>query len=210
MNLATLTELWQSQQIELQKSLEINKELAKEVNTIKIHHLLTSMRPIKLFALILGVLWIIFVDGLLVATYHISSSYFFWCALMQSFITKIAIGIYIYQLVLIHQTDFSGSVGKVQQQLAKLTLSTLWVSRVLFLQLPLWVVFWWTDAFLEQLTPLSQSFLLATTMVFTAGAIWLFINIRMENSDKTWFRWIFSGKEWEPLAKAKEMLDDIV
>ena len=51
---------------------------------------------------------------------------------MQTFITKIAVGIYLYQLVLIHQTDFSGSVVKVQQQLAKLTLSTLWVSRVLF------------------------------------------------------------------------------
>lgn len=210
MNIATLTELWQNQQIELQKSLEINKELAREINTIKINHLLTSMRPIKLFALIVGVLWIILVDGLLVATFHISSSYFFWSALMQTFITKIAVGIYLYQLVLIHQTDFSGSVVKVQQQLAKLTLSTLWVSRVLFLQLPLWAVFWWTDAFLKQLTPLSQSFLLATTMVFTALAIWLFLNIRMENSEKAWFRWIFRGKEWEPLAKAREMLGEIV
>lgn len=136
MNITELTELWQNQQVHLQQSMEMNKVLAKEVQTMKLQQLFSSMRPIKIFTLVVGLLWVVFVDSILVATYGIASPYFFWSALLQSTITKVAIGVYLYQLILLYQTDVSHAVSAVQQRIAHLTLSTLWVTRILFLQLP--------------------------------------------------------------------------
>jgi hypothetical protein len=40
-------------------------------------------------------------------------------------------------------------------------------------------------------------------------AIWLFFNIRYENRNKKWFKFIFIGKEWTPLMKSMELLEQI-
>ncbi|MBL0082434.1 MAG: hypothetical protein IPP37_08360 [Saprospiraceae bacterium] len=77
MNITELTELWQNQQVHLQQSMEMNKVLAKEVQTMKLQQLFSSMRPIKIFTLVVGLLWVVFVDSILVATYGIASPYFF-------------------------------------------------------------------------------------------------------------------------------------
>ena len=209
MNIQELTIKWQEQHVAIQQHIKINQNLAMEVGKMKVYHLFASMRPIKKFALVVGILWILFVDSLLIATFDFASPYFWVSALLQSLITKVAIGIYTYQLILIYQTDISEAVADTQQRIAKLTLSTLWVTRILILQLPLWACFWWTDAFLQTLTPIIRALLLAVVIVFIAIALWLFLNIKMENSEKRWFRMIFSGREWEPLVKAKEVLGEL-
>lgn len=209
MNITELTELWQNQQVHLQQSMEMNKVLAKEVQTLKLQQLFSSMRPIKIFTLVVGLLWVVFVDSILVATYGIASPYFFWSALLQSAITKVAIGVYLYQLILLYQTDVSHAVSAVQQRIAHLTLSTFWVSRILFLQLPLWTTFWWTESFINEISPLAKSLLFSTVILFAAVALGLFINIRIKNREKPWFRWIFRGREWDPLVKAQEVLEEL-
>lgn len=47
------------------------------------------------------------------------------------------------------------------------------------------------------------------TLLFTIIAIWLFFSIKIENKNKTWFKWIFNGREWTPLLKSIELLDNI-
>lgn len=209
MNITELTELWQNQQVHLTQTMEMNKVLAKEVQTLKLQQLFASMRPIKIFTLVVGLLWVVFVDSILVATYGIASPYFFWSALLQSVITKVAIGVYLYQIILLYQTDVSHAVSAVQQRIGHLTLSTLWVTRILFLQLPLWTTFWWTESFINGISPLAKSLLFTVAILFTAAGLWMFINIRIENSPKTWFRLIFSGREWDPLVKAQEVLEEL-
>ncbi len=209
MNIQELTVKWQEQHVAIQQHIKINQNLAMEVGKMKVYHLFASMRPIKKFALVVGILWILFVDSLLIATFDFASPYFWVSALLQSLITKVAIGIYTYQLILIYQTDISEAVADTQQRIAKLTLSTLWVTRVLILQLPLWACFWWTETFIQQLTPIAGAFLLAVVILLVAITLWLFLNRKMENSEKRWFRMIFSGREWEPLVKAKEVLGEL-
>jgi hypothetical protein len=41
------------------------------------------------------------------------------------------------------------------------------------------------------------------------AAVWLFLNIKYENREKKWFRWLFSGKEWDPILKAMELIKQI-
>jgi hypothetical protein len=47
------------------------------------------------------------------------------------------------------------------------------------------------------------------TTSFTYLAIWLFFNIKYENRDKKWFRFIFNGNEWNPVIKSMELLSQI-
>ena len=39
--------------------------------------------------------------------------------------------------------------------------------------------------------------------------VWLFKNIRFENRDKKWFKFLLSGKEWDPMMKSADLLQQI-
>jgi hypothetical protein len=56
---------------------------------------------------------------------------------------------------------------------------------------------------------LQWSIRLFFTISFTVVAFWLFINIKYENRNKKWFQLIFNGKEWTPLMKSMELLEQV-
>jgi hypothetical protein len=49
----------------------------------------------------------------------------------------------------------------------------------------------------------------SVSLAFVIAAIWLFFNIKFENRDKKWFKLIFNGKEWTPLIKSMELLEQL-
>lgn len=205
----TLKKLWQSSTEQLELSLAIGKKNAAEITKIKVQTILFSMKPIKIFSILAGILWVGFVDVLMINLFQIANPFFLISAGIQVILTKLAIGIYLYQLILIHQVDMSGPILEIQEKLARLKSSTLWVARFLFLQLPVWTTFYWNESMLS-----SSNFLLyiiqgIVTLSFTVIAVWLFLNINYENRDKKWFRLIFNGTEWQPVIKSMELLHQI-
>ncbi|MBK8425159.1 MAG: hypothetical protein IPL27_03885 [Lewinellaceae bacterium] len=205
----TLKKLWQSSTEQLELSLAIGKKNAAEITKIKVQTILFSMKPIKIFSILAGILWVGFVDVLMINLFQVANPFFLISAGIQVILTKLAIGIYLYQLILIHQVDMSGPILEIQEKLARLKSSTLWVARFLFLQLPVWTTFYWNESMLS-----SSNFLLyiiqgIVTLSFTVIAVWLFLNINYENRDKKWFRLIFNGTEWQPVIKSMELLHQI-
>jgi hypothetical protein len=83
------------------------------------------------------------------------------------------------------------------------------VARLLFLQTPVWTTFYWSKGMLENGNIWLIALQVIITALFTYPAIWLFINIKYENRDKKWFRLIFSGKEWDPVIKSMELLNQV-
>ncbi len=65
----------------------------------------------------------------------------------QVLLTAIALVLYIYQLVLMQQVDISQPVVETKHHLARLKFSTLWIARILFLQLPVWTTFYTGNLF---------------------------------------------------------------
>jgi hypothetical protein len=128
---------------------------------------------------------------------------------IQVVLTKLAIGVYLYQLYLIRQVDLSEPVLFSQERLSRLKSSTLWVTRILFLQLPVWTTFSFHTGMLNNgnILLLTIQGLIALFSVY--AAVWLFLNIKYENREKKWFRWLFSGKEWDPILKAMELIKQI-
>jgi hypothetical protein len=201
--------MWQSYSNKLEQSLQISRGNAMAILSMKVDNLLSSMRPVKIFTVAIGIVWVLFIDSIIIGTFKVANTFFLFSAIGQVLLTKLAIGIYIYQLVLIQQADNSAPVITLQQRLARLQSTTLWLPRLLFLQLPLWTMFYWNKSML-----LNGNWLLFTvqaivTLLFAAAGIWLFLNINERNSQKRWFRWLFSGREWAPIMQSIELLHQI-
>lgn len=205
--------LWKAYDRKLEASLLLNQSNAIELTRLKTKSLLSSMTPLKLFTIIVGMLWVsiggTLVSHLFVHAYESVSPFFLYSATFQLLLTAIAIVIYLYQLVLIHQVDITDTLIKTQKRLAQLKSSTLWVARILLLQLPAWTTFYWSmDLFKSGHLPYIFLNSVVTLMAI-AVSLWLFINIRYENKEKKWFKLIFEGKEWTPVIKAIELHKEI-
>lgn len=213
MNDIELKSLWKSYHEKVEQSLSINKQNTDDISKMKVHSLLSSMKPIKIFTLIVGILWSVpltfILINIFIHSYNEVSLFFLYSASIQVLLTIIATAVYIYQLDLIYKIDFSTPVITMQEKLSKLKISTLWVARILFLQLPVWTTFYLTKNTImegDTLHLIAQGII---TFLFSFVAIWLFVNINYKNRNKKWFQFIFSGKEWNPLLQSMELLHQI-
>ena len=201
--------LWKSYDKKLEENLQFNRKNAEDITKIKTRSLLASMTPLKIFTIVCGILWVCFIDTLIFHLFHVASSFFLISAIVLTLLNKLAIGIYLYQLILIHQVDINEPVLATQEKLSRLKSSTLWVTRILFLQFPVWTTFYLNKSMLENGNIWLYAIQIIVTASFTYLAVWLFFNIKYENRDKKWFRLIFNGKEWYPVIKSMELLDQI-
>ena len=213
MNELELKKLWQATNDKLEESSIINKKNTEDITRVKIHSVLGSMKPIKIFTLLAGILWVgvgvITLSSIYLNAFSEANKFFLFSASIQVGLTAIALFVYLYQLITIYQVDITDPIIKTQEKLASLKTSTLWVTRFLFLQLPVWTTFWWNETMLTDWGILQWVVTLFFTFSFTLIAIWLFFNIKYEKRNKKWFQLIFSGKEWTPLMKSMELLEQV-
>jgi len=201
--------LWKSYDKKLEENLQFNKKNAEDITKIKVQSFLSSMKPIKIFIVLFSLVWVGFVDVLIINIFDVASPFFLVSAAIHVLLTKLAIGIYLYQLILIYQVDINEPVLATQEKLVRLRSATLLISRLLFLQLPVWTTFWWNEVMLREWNVFQWLITGSVTLAFAIAAIWLFINIKYENKDKKWFRLLFTGIEWNPLVKSMELLSQI-
>ncbi|MCA0398616.1 MAG: hypothetical protein LCH51_14535 [Bacteroidetes bacterium] len=206
-------ELWQATNAKLENSLPISRRNIEEVTKMKVQTLLSSMKPVKVFAVIAGIVWVvfgsIFVGKLFIDGFGKISPWLLFSSALQVLLTAIALLLYIYQTVHIYQADISDSIVETQKKLTTLQSSSLWIARVLFLQLPLWTTFYWNKEMMQNGRTGWWVFQIAITLLFAGISIWLFFNINYKNKDKKWFKFILSDKEWKPVLKAIELNKEI-
>ena len=204
-----LQQIWKSYDKKLKEQLVFNRKNAADITKMKVKSELASMRPIKIFTVLAGILWVLFLDILIINLLPFGNLFFLVSAGFISLVNKIAVGIYGYQLILISVVSINSTVISTQKKIAGMVKSTLWVTRILMLQLPFWSTFFLSSSWIRTGNPIFWVIQVLITVGFTVLAIWLFINIRYENKDKAWFRFLFGKYEWTPIMKAKEMLVQI-
>lgn len=213
MNEQELKKLWQTTNQKLEKTLAAERINSNEISQLKVYHFISSMKPIKLFTLFAGIIWVglgaIFLSHKYLYAFSESNKFFLFSATVQVGLTAVAVFVYLFQLITIYQVDITDTIFKTQKKLAQLKISTLWVTRVLFLQLPVWTTFWWNEAMFREWNVVQWLITGSLTLTFVFAAAWLFINIKFENRDKKWFRIIFDGKEWTPLMRSVELLEQL-
>jgi len=201
--------LWKSYDKKLEENLLFNRKNAEDITRIKVQSFLASMKPMKIFIILVSIVWIGFVDILIINIFDVASPFLLVSAAIHVLLTKLAIAIYLYQLILIYQVDINEPILATQEKLVRLRSSTLWVSRLLFLQLPVWTTFWWNEVMFQEWNVFQWLITGSITLAFVFAAIWLFFNIKFENRDKKWFRLLFTGIEWNPVIKSMELLSQI-
>lgn len=213
MNEQELKKLWQTTNEKLEENFVINKKNTDDLKRVKVYSMLGSMKPIKIFALLIGILWvgmgIIVLSSIYINTFPEANKFFLFSATVQILITAIALILYIYQLTKIYEMEIDAPILQTQKKLAQLQTSTLWSARILLLQLPVWTTFWWNESMLTDWSIVQWVIVLFFTVSFTVLALWLFFNIKYENRNKKWFRLIFTGKEWTPIMKSIELMEQI-
>lgn len=213
MNENTLKDLWKSSNEKLEMSLSLGRKNAEDITQMKVQKFISSMKPFKMFTILAGLLWVgilgTAVLNLFIYAFPQVNQFFLFSAAIQVSLTAISLIIYIYQLVLIYQVDISEPILETQTKLIKLKSSSLLVARILLLQLPVWTTFYWNESMFAN----SNIFFLIiqgiVTLTFSIVAGWLFFNIKIENKDKKWFRFLFSGSEWQPIISSMNIMKQL-
>jgi hypothetical protein len=208
-----LKKLWQTTNQKLEESFVLSRKNLEDITRIKVHNFLGSMKPIKIFALMVGILWV-GIGAMALSTIYINAfseanKFFLFSASLQVLLTAIALFIYVYQLIKIFGIELADTILETQRKMAQIKITSLWSARILFLQLPVWTTFWWNETMLTEWNLLQWLIVMITTGSFTFLAFWFFFNIRYENRNKKWFQLIFNGKEWTPLMKSMELLEQL-
>jgi hypothetical protein len=213
MNELELKRNWQNTNDKFEECFAINRTVTDDIMQKKVHSILGSMKPLKIFTVLVGLLWVGIGLILLISIYKNAFSdankFFLFSATVQVLLTAISLIIYLYQLTKIYQVETYAPIIQTQKKLAQLKVSTLWVTRIMFLQLPVWTIFWWNDSMLVNWSIIQWIIPIFITGSFALIALWLFFNIKYENRNKKWFQLIFSGKEWAPIMKSMELLDQV-
>lgn len=213
MNELELKKLWQTANEKIEKTITINRINSDEISQLKVYNFISSMKPLKIFTLLTGIIWVglgtVILSNLYGYAFSEVNKFFLFSASVQVGLTAIALFIYIYQLITIYQVDITEPILKTQKKLVSLKISTLWIARILFLQLPVWTTFWWNEFMFQEWNFFQWIITGSVTFLFAFAALWLFFNIRIENKDKKWFKFIFNGKEWTPLIKSMELVEQL-
>lgn len=213
MNELELKKLWQTTNEKVAENFVLSKKNRDEITRVKVHSMLGSMKPIKILTLLIGILWVgigfLVLSSIYINDFTEVNKFFLFSATVQVLLTAIALFLYIYQLTKIFQVEIDDPILQTQKKLAQLQSTTLWSAKILFLQLPVWTTFWWNESMLSEWSIIQWVIPLFFTASFTLLALWLLFNIKYENRNKKWFKLIFSGKEWTPLMKSLELLEQV-
>lgn len=191
------------------QSWVINYACFENIQMQKAKKKLGRLSRIKLLAVAAGVVWVVFLALVLLQAIRHGQVFLMISAGAIILFNVLAIVVYIHQMVLLARISNSEDVLETQKKITQLRLSTLQITRILFLQSPFYCIFWWT---VPMITGSPLSFWLVSfpiALLFTWGSLWLFKNISVKNIHKKWFRILFGTTEWTSLVKAREYLDEI-
>lgn len=206
---AELLRLWASYDEKLEAGLRLHRRNAADITRIKVQSVLATMKPIKRFTLAAGLVWVAFLALVTLIGLAAGNPYLWVSAGAVGLLNTVAIIMYVYQLVMIGRTDLSLPVAAAQQRIVQLKMSTLSVTRILFLQLPFWTTFYLSPGLVAEYGLISFGTQIVVTGAFVWAAWWLFANIRFENRHKRWFQLLFADREWTPLVQSAEMLAEL-
>ncbi|MBT29045.1 MAG: hypothetical protein CMO01_05220 [Thalassobius sp.] len=204
-----IMEIWKGYESKLNETLQINRQNTLELTKMKIKSHLVSLKPTKIFTILAGIIWVVFLDIIAVVAFYAGNISLLISAVGLTIINKLAIGVYLYHLFLISKVGINSNVMEVQDKLARLKVSTLNITKILFLQFPLWTIFYWGWGMIQYGNPILWVIQLAITFASIYLSYWLYINIKTENQDKKWFKLIFVEKEWQAVLKSQTLLEQI-
>jgi hypothetical protein len=203
-----LKDLWKAQDEKLDRTMKLNLLILESLQKQKAQSKLNSLAKFKLGAVILGIVWILFL-GLLIYGNQLRNIYFTVSAGMIFIFTLLAVFVYIKHIGLIRKMDYSLSITETQKQLSQLQASTF-NTRFLFLQTPFYATWFWSTEMIEGSGIKFWLISVPIALLLTLLAIWLYRNLTPENMHKKWVNTLIkSTPEYTSVMEAQEFLNEI-
>jgi hypothetical protein len=172
----------------------------------------SSLRPvigIKVFALLLGFVWVGFL-GVLVFAVGWKNPYFSISLSMVILFTILAMAAYIWHLSILLSIKYEDNILDTQAKIAKLKLSTIQMLRIILLQLPFHCTWFWSPDWINSHDIKFWLISFPIFIAFIALTLWLFFQIKPQNVNKPWLKKFLSvGIEYKNLEMADAMLAEI-
>jgi hypothetical protein len=204
----TLKNLWKAQDEKLDRTMKLNLFILESMQKQKAASKLNSLARLKLTAVILGIVWTLFL-GVLIYANQLQNIYFTVSVGMIMLITIAAIVAYIRHIVLIKELDYSQSITDTQKKLARLQASTF-NSRFILLQTPFYTTFFWSTEMIQASVIKFCLIAVPVTLLFTILTIWLYKNLTPLKMHKKWVSHLLKNDpEQVPLLQAQIFLEEI-
>lgn len=204
----TLKNIWKAQDEKLDRAMKLNLFVLDSMQKQKAASKLNGLARLKLVAVILGILWSLFL-GILVYGNQLQNIYFTVSVGMILLITIAAIAIYIKHIVLIKEIDYSQSITDTQKKLAKLQASTF-NNRFILLQTPFYTTWFWSTEMIQASVIKFCLIAVPITLLFTVLTIWLYKNLTPLKMHKKWVNYLLKNDpEQVPVIQAQKFLNEI-
>src|SRR5450631_2272548 len=172
-------EIWKTYDMKLEKSLQLNLRLLKDMQTQKARSVLRSLIVVRVLTIVIGAiygvllclaLWYVWSQPVMA----ISFGAFILC-------TGLAIIESIKDVSVIRQISYADNIVDTQEKLAGMQSSIIRTLRVSWLQLPFWSTFFVSNALIKNGGAQFLLIEIPIVLFFTIAAIFLYRNITVEN-----------------------------
>ncbi|SDE20217.1 hypothetical protein SAMN05216464_104324 [Mucilaginibacter pineti] len=202
-----IKQLWHKYDLKLEKSLQLNQKIIRELQTQKAENNLGAFRRNQVVGVVIGLLWIIF---LVFLVFHaLNNIYFVISVGLIALFNIFAVAAYIRHLALLDQVNITDSITGAQQKLATIQTSLNNVGRILVLQAPLYCTFWYNQQLVDHGGATFWLINLTIVGFFVAVSIYLFNKLTYKNIHIKWVKAFIESFGGKKLIKAMEFLKDI-
>jgi hypothetical protein len=201
-------EIWKAYDRKLERSLQLNLRLLKDVQTQKARSVLGRLIAARVFAIVIGTIY----EALLIVALVVVWSQPVMAVSFAAFIlcTGVAIVGSARDIAVVRRISYAENVVDTQAKLAGLQSSIIRTLRITWIQLPFWSTFFVSNALLRNG---GRKFLLievAIVIAFSGLAFFLYRNITVENVNrKKWVKAIIRGTGVRSVVRAMEMMKEI-
>lgn len=204
---AAIKQLWHNYDLKLEKNLQLNYKIIRELQTQKAEDRIRSFRRNQVFGIAGGIIWILILVFLVVNT--LNNIYFVVSVGLIALFNFFAVASYIRHLVILDEMNITDSVTAAQKKLATIQASLNNVGRILVLQAPLYCTFWYNQTLVDHGGTTFWLINLSIVALFVACSVYLFKTLTYKNIHRKWVRTFIESFGGKKLTAAMEFLNDI-
>ncbi len=170
---------------------------------------LRSLIRFKVFAVVLGIIWVGFLS-LLVWGNRFQNPFFSISVSAIVLFSLYAVWVYLYHIILIKQIRYDGTITDTQKKLAGLQSSTFQSTRIIWLQLPFHTTWFWNTEWVLSGDTYFWLIAVPICVAFIGLGVYLYRNIRIENMNRKWVKALMmSGPEYKNLVQSMAFMAEI-
>lgn len=202
-----IKQIWQAYDAKLEKSLQLNQKIIRELQTQKAVSDINSFRRSQVAGVVIGILWVLFLVFWTIVGYR--NIYFAGSMGLIALFNIFAVATYIRHLALLSRINITGSITNTQQRLATIHSSLNNSGRIMTLQAPLWCTFWYNQQLVDHGGTTFWIINLVVVSFFVILSVYLYKKLTYKNIHIKWVKAFTDGFGGKKLTRAMEFLNDI-